>query len=540
MKNVNELQQLRSDFVPTLPRLLHNLNCIHFVPADEKYLIHPSVKQNFPLTAGQPFLKGESRAAQTLHKPLKVGVVFSGGQAAGGHNVIAGLYNALKALHTHSQLFGFLNGPSGIISGNYKELTIDTIKPYCNQGGFDLIGSGRTKIETAEQLCAALSVMNSLHLDGLVIIGGDDSSTNAAFLSEYCLKNASSIKIVSVPKTIDADLKNAYVAVSFGFDTACKVYSDLIGNIARDVLSSKKYYHFIKLMGRSASHITLECALSTQPNVALISEEVAFEKKTLKQLVELLADVVCLRADRDKHYGVFLIPEGIIEFIPEVNVLIQELNCHLASSPTISIEQLCSKLTESSRICFSSLPQEIQKQLLLNRDPHGNIHLSFIETQRLFMQMVEEELSFRKKQGSYSGDFKAVAHFFGYEGRAAFPSAFDSHYCYALGYVAALLIEQGVTGYMSAILNLTLAPLEWQIGAVPLTSLMHMQARKGVEKPVIQKALVDLQGKAFNYLRSHREKWIVEDAYLFPGPIQFFGPSSLCDSVPLSLSLENE
>jgi pyrophosphate--fructose-6-phosphate 1-phosphotransferase len=533
MKETN-LQQLRQKYLPVLPQIFNDLSAITFSATEDVVFVKPQIQSLFPLTGENPVLKGEKGSHKHVFKPLKIGVVFSGGQASGGHNVIAGLFDALKSMHADSQLFGFLDGPSGIYSGKYKELTKELINPFRNQGGFDLIGSGRSKIETEEQLLASLETIRSLKLDGLVIVGGDDSNTNAAVLAEYFLKNECPVKVIGVPKTIDGDLKNPYVAISFGFDTACKVYSEMIGNISRDVLSSKKYYHFIRLMGRSASHITLECALATHPNLALIGEEIASKKMTLHHVIEIIADLICQRADLGKNYGIILIPEGLIEFIPEVAILIKELNALLSASGDTSIQYLQEKLTPASRTCFSSLPEEIQKQLLLTRDPHGNVQLSFIETEKLLIEMVKNELSARHKKGSYSESFNAISHFFGYEGRSGFPSNFDCNYCYALGYTAALLIEKGITGYMCAIQNLTLPSSQWQIGAVPLTSLMDIELRKGKEKPVIQKALVDLEGNAFKHLCKHRSEWAVDDMYACPGPIQFFEPL-LSEKLPLSI-----
>jgi diphosphate-dependent phosphofructokinase len=531
------LQQVRRNYIPVLPKIFSSLTELVF-HAVHNPSIQPEIQKLFPLTSGFSILKGEKKAHKPPSKPLKVGVVFSGGQAAGGHNVISGLYDALKSLDRHSQLLGFIDGPAGIVSGKYKELTDALIDPYRNQGGFDLIGSGRTKIETEEQFSASLERVRSLKLDGLVIIGGDDSHTNAALLAEYFLKNACPVRVLGVPKTIDGDLKNPYVATSFGFDTACKTYSEMIGNIAHDVLSAKKYYHFIRLMGRSASHIALECALSTQPNFTCIGEEIAAKKKTWNQTVLAIADMICRRAELSKHYGIILVPEGLIEFIPEIGSLIKELNGLLAGSSAITPQDIEAKLTPPSRACYSSLPEDIQKQLLLHRDPHGNVQVSFIETEKFLMQLVEKELLSRQSKGSYSGKFNAVNHFFGYEGRAGFPSNFDSNYCYALGYTAALLVNNGVTGYMCSIQNLSLHPSEWQIGAVPLTSLMNMEMRKGKERPVVQKALLDLNSKAFAHFSRQREDWAIDDTYLYPGPIQFFGPSALCDTVPQTLILE--
>ncbi len=425
-----------------------------------------------------------------------------------------------------------MDGPSGIISGKSKELAAQTIAPYRNQGGFDMIGSGRTKIETEEQLNAAFAVVQKMKLDALVIIGGDDSNTNAAILAEYFLKHGCTAKVIGVPKTIDGDLKNAYVATSFGFDTAARTYSEIIGNIARDALSAKKYYHFIKLMGRSASHIALECALATQPNLTLIGEEVAEKQMTLVQIINDITDLVVKRAEMGKNYGVILIPEGLIEFIPEIGVLIKELNPLLSAETPVS--EISSKLSSHSEQCYAALPERIREQLLKTRDPHGNVQVSLIETERLLIEAVAKELDKRGK-----GDkFSSIPHFLGYEGRSGYPSCFDSNYCYALGFSAALLVDEGATGCMAFVSNLHKPVREWGVGGVPLTSLMHLEMRKGKEKPVIQKALVDLKAKPFSHFNQLRERWKTEDEYRYPGPIQFFGDKALTDRVSLTLSLE--
>lgn len=531
---MSALEQQRREYIPVHAEILRSMKEVIFTRGDIP-ITQPQIRERFPLTSGLSVLKGQKGMRKHLVQPLKVGVVFSGGQAAGGHNVISGLFDALKSLHPQSQLFGFLNGPSGIVSHQYKELTNTLLNPYRNQGGFDLIGSGRSKIETDEQFAASLEIVRSLKLDGLVIIGGDDSNTNAAFLAEYFLKMQCSTKVIGVPKTIDGDLKNPYVGVSFGFDTACKTYSELIGNIARDALSSKKYYHFIRLMGRSASHIALECALATQPNMAWIGEEIAREKMTVHHIVHAIANLICRRAELGKHFGVILIPEGLIEFIPEIGTLIKEINVLIAASPGPSLDDVRNKLSSPSQSCFSSLPEQIQKQMLLHRDPHGNVQVSFIETEKLLMQMVEKEIASRGNPCP----FNPISHFFGYEGRSGLPSNFDCNYCYALGNIAALLIDHEATGYMCAVQNLHLEPSRWQVGAVPLASLMDVEMRQGKEKAVIQKALVDLNGKAFAHFAKIRERWAVDDMYQSPGPIQFFGPSAVCNSVPLSLMLES-
>lgn len=523
------LQRLRQQYVPPLPHILQDLKNVTLQKGKATSALgHVAELQTlFPRTFGRPkvtFTKGSSlRGSQ----PLRVGVVFSGGQASGGHNVIAGLFDALKSLHKESKLFGFEGGPSGIITAKYKEITAELLAPYRNQGGFDLIGSGRTKIESSEQLEASLTSMLNLKLDGLVVIGGDDSNTNAAILAEYFLSKGCATKVVGVPKTIDGDLKGEEIETSFGFDTACKVFSELIGNIERDALSAKKYYHFIKMMGRSASHIALECALSTHPNATLISEEVAFQKKTLADIVKDLADMICKRAELGKNFGVVLIPEGLIEFIPEMKVLIGELN------------QVEKKLTPASKKCLDSLPESVQKQLLLERDPHGNVQVSLIETERVFTEAVSRELELRKKNGTYQGKFNPVHHFFGYEGRAAFPSNFDAQYCYALGFIAPLLIEEGLTGYMCSASGLSQPATEWQVGGIPITMLMNIEKRHEALKPVIKKALVDLTSKPFLHFQKERQSWMYEDTYRFPGPIQYFGDTTLTDQITCTMGLES-
>jgi pyrophosphate--fructose-6-phosphate 1-phosphotransferase len=534
---VDALQDVRRGQLPALPFFLKDLPHVEFIQESKDSVSDERIRLLFPLTYGHPVLKGKKGKKRTP-KSLQVGVVLSGGQAAGGHNVIIGVYDALKQLDPRSRLFGFLGGPGGIVSGECKELTKETIAPYLNQGGFDMIGSGRTKIETEEQLNASLAIVQKMKLDGLVIIGGDDSNTNAAVLAEWFLKNSCATKVIGVPKTIDGDLKNTYVATSFGFDTASKIYSEIIGNIARDSLSAKKYYHFIKLMGRSASHVALECALATQPNLAFIGEEVAAKKLTLAQITNEIADLISKRAEIGKNYGVILIPEGLIEFIPEMGILIKELN-QILSSESFSSAQISAKLTTSSQSCFASLPEKIQQQLLHIRDPHGNVQVSLIETERLFIELVSKELEERQKQIAFTGKFSPLQHFLGYEGRSGFPSHFDSNYCYALGFVSALLIDEGVTGYMSFISNLSRSVEEWGIGGVPLTSLLHIEVRKGKEKPVIQKALVDLKAKPFDYFRQQRDCWKLKDEYRYPGPVQFFGDKKLTDRITLTLLLES-
>ena len=472
-------------------------------------------------------VKGEKQQL----KAIRVGVVFSGGQASGGHNVITGLYDALTEMNIDSKLYGFLGGPAGIINGEYQELTKTILKPYRNQGGFDLIGSGRDKIEKKEQLESSLKTCKDLQLDGLVIIGGDDSNTNAAVLAEYFLLNECKTSVIGVPKTIDGDLKNEHVEVSFGFDTACKVYSEMIGNIERDAKSAKKYYHFIKVMGRSASHIALECSLKTHPNYTFIGEEVLDKKMTLTEVVDELVTLIKERYLGGKNYGVILIPEGLIEFIDEMKVLIKELNLFLSNKDAVDKEEVKKALSKEALHCFSELPEKIQDQLLLTRDPHGNVKVSQIETEYLLMEMIKPELG--------EIPFNAVTHFFGYEGRCGIPSLFDANYCYNLGKLAALLIEHKKTGYMCCISLLTEEVSKWNAKALPITSLMHLEIRNGKEKPVIEKALVDLKGKPFRYFTENRKAWGLEDVYQFPGSIQYFGDSSVTDTFPFSLSLEH-
>lgn len=535
-RHKSRLQKLREEYHPPLPKILHNLSTIEFQKKERTGAIghQKQIQNQFPQTFGRFIVEGiEGKLREG--KPLQVGVVLSGGQAAGGHNVIAGIFDALRLLCPSSSLVGFLDGPSGIVENKVLKIDEETLYSYRNQGGFDLIGSGRTKIESAEQLEASLKTVQSRKLDGLIIIGGDDSNTNAAVLAEFFLKNGCKTAVIGVPKTIDGDLKNAYIASSFGFDTAAKTYSEMIGNIARDALSAKKYYHFIKLMGRSASHITLECALSTHPNVALIGEEVAAKKQTLSQITNELVDLVMKRAEDGKNYGIVLIPEGLIEFIPEMNILIQELNDLAAQKKELPIDQVAKDLSNDASHCFAALPLEIQKQLLLDRDPHGNVQVSMIETEKLLISSVKKELEKRE----FKGKFSAQNHFFGYEGRAGFPSNFDAHYCYSLGYCAALLVDEGLTGYMTCIGRLDCPVESWTLSGLPITMFMNMEMRKGKEKPVIQKALVDLEGKPFKFFKENRVTWSREDRYRFPGPIQFFGDRDTTDAISVTMQLDS-
>lgn len=519
---MSPLQKKRLSYQPNIPKILEDFKNITF-SAGQKTQAKGDVDQiqaQFPNTYGRSMM--QAQPGDGACGPLRVGVVFSGGQAAGGHNVITGLFDALKTFHPESHLLGFLGGPSGIIEGSYRDLAEDELAEYRNQGGFDLIGSGRTKIETEEQFAKSLATVESLKLNGLVVIGGDDSNTNAALLAEYFIEKGCKTTVVGVPKTIDGDLKNEHVATSFGFDTACRTYSELIGNIARDALSAKKYTHFVKLMGRSASHIALECALQTHPNVTLIGEEVAAKGQTLSQIASDLIHVIESRSKAGKNYGIILIPEGLIEFIPEMKTLIQELNTLLAKEGR-SPDQL----SPEAKKTFDFLPQEIQQQLLLDRDPHGNVQVSHIQTEMLLSHVVKKKL---ERQS-----FSPVHHFFGYEGRSGLPTNFDATYCYSLGQVSALLIREKLTGYMSAVTGLTKPVQEWGMCAVPITSLMNIEMRKGKKKPVIQKALVDLSGQAFKQFERGREKWKLEDHYHFPGPIQFEGDPSYTDQPPHSV-----
>lgn len=523
MSQMSLLQQKRLEYKPAVPHLLKDLSRVEFkkVPSHQRPL--ESLRPYFPKTLDQkPF--SLEQADQKSSSPLLVGVLFSGGQAAGGHNVLAGLFDALKQIHPDSSLIGFLGGIEGVLSQKQKRLTQEEIAPFRNQGGFDLIGTGRDKIETQEQLETALKTCQKNRLDGLVIVGGDDSNTNAAVLAEYFLEKGCKTKVVGVPKTIDGDLRSKEIEIPFGFDSACKTYSEMIGNIAKDALSARKYYHFIKLMGRSASHICLECALKAQPNLALIGEE----KKSLSEMVQEIVDVICKRSQAGKDYGVILIPEGLIEFIPEIHTLIEELNQWVGET----IETICKKLKEPYKNFFLALPEKIQKQLLSDRDPHGNVKVSQIDTEELLIDLVMKNL---KKRSDYKGKFTPQHHFFGYEGRSCFPSNFDANYCYALGHVAALAIRDQLTGVICSLQKLSGPVANWKVQAVPIVQLMHFEMRNNKEKPVIEKYLVDAKGALFLHFLHVRKSWETEDLYLYPGPIQFFGDQLLTDSGPLSL-----
>ena len=500
----------------------------------------------FPNTYGLPELRFEKNPNPVVGKPVNVGVILSGGQAPGGHNVICGLFDGIKKINKESRLYGFLMGPGGLVDHNYIELTSDIIDEYRNTGGFDIIGSGRTKLEKKEQFDKGLEILKELNISALVIIGGDDSNTNAAVLAEYYKGIGAGVQVIGCPKTIDGDLKNEVVEASFGFDTATKVYSELIGNIQRDCFSAKKYWHFIKLMGRSASHIALECALQTQPNICIISEEIEANNATLEDIVNSIANVVAARAANGKNFGTVLIPEGLIEFIPAMKNLIAELNDLLAKNPQVAsmtpaeqrqfvIDHLCANNAKA----YASLPEGVARQLTLDRDPHGNVQVSLIETEKLLSEMVATRLEELRKEGKFNGKFAAQHHFFGYEGRCAAPSNFDADYCYALGYNAACLINAGVTGYMSSLRNLTKPSVQWLAGGIPISMMFNMERRHGEMKPVIQKALVRLDGTPFRRFAAKRDEWAMNECYVFPGPIQYFGPAEVCDQPTQTLKYEH-
>lgn len=505
------------------------------------------LRELFPFTYGAPIAKFTEGTNTSPSNPRKIGVVLSGGQAPGGHNVIAGIFDASKNASSESRLFGFKNGPIGIVEDKLLEITPELIDTHRNTGGFDIIGSGRAKLETAAQFEASLATCKTHGLDGIVIIGGDDSNTNAAVLAEWFKKKGSDIGVIGCPKTIDGDLKNQYIEASFGFDTATKTYSELIGNIAKDANSAKKYWHFIRLMGRSASHIALECALKTHPNICIVSEEVRAKGMSLDQVVDSIAGIIAARAARNENFGVALIPEGLIEFIPEIGRLITELNRLLAKEAkyfaTIknfedSREWVNHELSKDSSYVFSSLPRQIQMQLLDERDPHGNVQVSRIETERLLIELIDARLAKMTLAKEYSGEFNALAHFFGYEGRCAFPSNFDANYCYGLGFSAYLLLSAGLTGYIANLRNLHLDTADWIPGGIPLTMMMNMEHRGGELRAVIRKALVELDGAPFNAFASSREKWALETCYEYPGPIQYYGDKAISEELTSTLKLE--
>ena len=547
----SQLQCARYEYRPKLPPVLQGkLNEIaaEFGESTESIADQAAMKQVFERTYGKPTARLVSGPNPAAAKKVFLGVVLSGGQAPGGHNVIAGLFDGIKVGNPDSSLIGFLNGPAGILHDRAIEITPKFIDQYRNTGGFDMIGSGRTKIETKQQFAEALRVCSRRELDALVVIGGDDSNTNAALLAEYFVDRGSKTQVIGVPKTIDGDLKNDQIEASFGFDTATKTYSELIGNIERDANSAKKYWHFIKLMGRSASHICLECALQTQPNIAIISEEIEDKRRTLSQIVDEMTKIVVKRAENGEDFGVALVPEGLIEFVPEMKALIGELNILIAENKEYfstlrtfedQSEWVNKNLTRDSSYVFSSLPNNIQRQLLMDRDPHGNVQVSRIETELLLVDMVHSRLSELKSQGKYSGKFSAQHHFFGYEGRCAFPSNFDADYCYSLGYGAVALIANGLTGYISSVRNLSKPTSEWQAGGMPLTMMMNMEERQGKLKPVIRKALVDLDGKPFRAFLARRDEWAIRTSFRYPGAIQYYGPDEVCNRPTMTLELEH-
>ncbi len=551
MTKLSPLQIERLKYQPKLPKSLQNgVNSLELVEgsATQSVRDQEQIKALFANTYGKPTVTFKTTSSSSSSEVRNVGVILSGGQAPGGHNVIAGLYDSLKNANPANKLYGFLGGPSGIIEGKYVEFDDEFINAYRNTGGFDIIGSGRTKLETEEQFQKSLAVCKSLGISAVVIIGGDDSNTNAALLAEWFVKNNAGIQVIGCPKTIDGDLKNEQIEISFGFDTATKTYAELIGNIQRDANSAKKYWHFIKIMGRSASHVALEAALQTQPNITLISEEVEAKKMSLASIIDYMTDIIVKRSENGKNFGIAVIPEGLIEFIPEMGSMISNLNDIMASLETDSsfvnasanekFSIVESKLSSENAKVYASLPALIKTQLLADRDPHGNVQVSKIETEKLLIEMISERLSQLKAEGKYSGKFSAQSHFFGYEGRCAFPSNFDADYCYSLGYNAFALISFGLTGYLSSVRNLTQPADEWIAGGIPLTMMMNMEKRHGEMKPVIQKALVKLDGPVFKRLQDNRQDWAMNDRYLFPGAIQYFGPSSVCDITTITLQLE--
>lgn len=551
MTNLSPLQVERLKYQPKLPSSLSegiNKLAINEGSATESVANQAEIKELFKNTYGKPTVTFKTSSDSKSVEQRNVGVILSGGQAPGGHNVIAGLYDALKQANPSNKLYGFLGGPSGIIEGEYVEFDDKFIDAYRNTGGFDIIGSGRTKLETEEQFEKSLAVCKKLNISAVVIIGGDDSNTNAALLAEWFVANNADIQVIGCPKTIDGDLKNEQIEISFGFDTATKTYGELIGNIQRDANSAKKYWHFIKIMGRSASHVALEAALQTQPNITLISEEVESKKMSLSSIIDYMTDIIVKRSENHKNFGIAVIPEGLIEFIPEMGAMIANLNDIISSlekdtkytsaSQSEKFSIIENTLSSENAKVFSSLPTLIKSQLLMDRDPHGNVQVSKIETEKLLISMIEEKLKALKAEGKYSGKFSAQSHFFGYEGRCAFPSNFDADYCYSLGFNAFALISFGLTGYLSSVRNLTAPASEWIAGGVPLTMMMNMERRHGEMKPVIKKALVELDGPVFKQLEENREDWAMNDRYLFPGAIQYFGPSSVCDITTRTLQLE--
>ena len=540
------LQIARAAYQPKLPKALKgNVKAVAGA-ATQSVADQEEIKKLFPNTYGMPLIKFEATDEATSFPALNVGVILSGGQAPGGHNVISGLFDGIKKLNKDSRLYGFILGPGGLVDHNYMELTADIIDEYRNTGGFDIIGSGRTKLEKEDQFEKGYEILKELNIKALVIIGGDDSNTNACVLAEYYAAKNYGIQVIGCPKTIDGDLKNEMIETSFGFDTACKTYSEVIGNIQRDCNSARKYWHFIKLMGRSASHIALECALQVQPNICIVSEEVEAKNMSLDDVVTYIANAVAARATEGNNFGTVLIPEGLIEFIPAMKRLIAELNDFLAANSeefaqikkSAQRDYIIRKLSPENSAIYASLPEGVARQLTLDRDPHGNVQVSLIETEKLLSEMVATKLSQWKAEGKFVGKFAAQHHFFGYEGRCAAPSNFDADYCYSLGYTAASLIANGKTGYMSSVRNTTAPAEEWIAGGVPITMMMNMERRNGEMKPVIQKALVKLDGAPFKAFAAQRDRWAKETDYVYPGPIQYFGPTEVCDQPTKTLQLE--
>ncbi len=537
------LQIARAAYQPKLPKALRSAVKVKEGAPTESVGDQEEIKKMFPNTYGMPVIEFVPGEAVSL-PPFNVGVILSGGQAPGGHNVISGLFDGIKSLNPDSRLYGFILGPGGLVDHKYMELTSDIIDEYRNTGGFDIIGSGRTKLEKVDQFESGIKIIRELGIKALVIIGGDDSNTNACVLAEYYAAKNYGVQVIGCPKTIDGDLKNDQIETSFGFDTACKTYSELIGNIQRDCNSARKYWHFIKLMGRSASHIALECALQCQPNVCLVSEEVEEKNMSLDQVVGMIADVVAARAEEGNNFGTVLIPEGLIEFIPAIKKLIAELNDVLATDEAKAvarenqIDYVKAHLSAENLATFNSLPADVASQLALDRDPHGNVQVSLIETEKLLSHMVGDKLAQMAAEGKYKGKFAAQHHFFGYEGRCAAPSNYDADYCYALGFNASRLIANGKTGYMSIIKNTTAPAEEWIAGGVPITMMMNLEKRAGEMKPVIRKALVKLDGAPFKFFASKRDEWAKNTCYMYPGPIQYFGPTEVCDQSTITLKLE--
>ena len=549
---ISALQQARYSYNPKLPLILReDISKIRPVLGQKTQSVsdREKLQKLFPNTYGLPKVSFEKGEKANAGRKMNVGVILSGGQAPGGHNVICGLYDALKKANPESRLFGFIGGPSGILEDKYIVMTDELIDAYRNTGGFDIIGSGRTKLETREQFAVCSEVCKKHDISAIVIIGGDDSNTNAAVLAEYFRAEGQDICVVGCPKTIDGDLKNESIEASFGFDTACKTFAELIGNIERDANSARKYWHFIRLMGRSASHIALECALQTQPNICLIGEEVEAKNQSIEEITNYIADIVAKRAADGKNFGVILVPEGLIEFVPSLKLLIAEINDLLAKTEDEfnkldgakeRIAFVEDKLSAQSRSVFDTLPEEIKGQLLADRDAHGNVQVSKIETEKLLIQTVTKKLKEMKAAGTYTGKFSSLNHFFGYEGRCAFPSNFDADYCYSLGYNAVLLLEANLTGYLSSVTNLSKSADQWQAGGIPITMMMNLEQRHGELKPVIKKALVELDGEPFKYFASKRDEWALESCYTFPGAIQYFGPSEVCDQSTITLKLEHK